>query len=388
MRKALTDKTVAALKTNKKSHEFRDMLLPGFGVRVYKSGRKAFTLCYRYGTSQRRVHLGNYPIIKLADARKKATEILRLVGEGIDPLKTRRKSIVSTREAVDSFILQYAKPRNKNWRETSNVLNRELVSRYAERDIKQIDRQDILEILDAAIERGASYQANRIHSMIRKLFNWLTERGIVDRSPIIGLRKPTKEYSRDRVLTDDEIVSVIKACQAEAFPFGQYTLMLLATAQRRSEVANMKWSQIDREKRIWEIPSELSKNGKPHQVPLNDFAMKLLDQIPVFTDCDFVFSTTGYSPISGISKMLKRIQAYSGTCEWRLHDLRRTAASGMARAGISPHVVEKVLNHVSGVFASSVTSIYIRYGYDTEKREALNRWGEFLESLRSDGIDK
>ena len=330
MRKALTEKTVSALKPKSKRYEVRDVHLPGFGVRVSKGGRKTFFNCYRYGVEQRRDTLGVYPRVTLAKARAKALESLRLIDEGIDPAKTRRQSIMTVDQAVDDFIRQYAKPRNKNWRETSNVLKREFVARYRHRDIKLIDRRDILEIIDAAVERGASYQANRIHSMIRKMFNWFVERGIVERSPIIGMKAPTRERSRDRVLHDDEIKLLIGACKEEAYPFGPFTLLLLATAQRRSEVANMRWSQIDRENAIWEIPAQLSKNGKPHQVPLNDFALSVLDDIPRFLDCDFVFSTTGTTPISGISKMLRRIQAHSGTTDWRLHDLRRTAASGMA----------------------------------------------------------
>ena len=238
-----------------------------------------------------------------------------------------------------------------------------------------------MEIIDAAIARGASYQANRIHSMIRKMFNWFVERGIVEKSPIIGLKAPTREKSRDRVLNDGEIGRLIQACKQEAYPFGPFTLLLLATAQRRSEVANMRWSQIDREKRVWEIPAELSKNGKPHQVPLSRFAMSIIDEIPKFINCDFIFSTTGTTPISGMSKMLKRIQANSSTSDWRLHDLRRTAASGMARAGLAPHIIEKVLNHVSGII-SGISAVYIRWGFDPEKRDALDTWGEFLEELQ------
>ena len=142
----------------------------------------------------------------------------------------------------------------------------------------------------------------------------------------------------------------------------------------------MKWGQVDLDAKQWVIPAELAKNGKPHVVPLNDFALRLLAEVPRFDDCDWVFTTTRRSPISGFSKALRHIHAQSETSDWRFHDLRRTAASGMARAGIAPHVVEKVLNHISGTI-SGVAAVYNRYGYDAERREALDKWGSFLDGL-------
>lgn len=140
-------------------------------------------------------------------------------------------------------------------------------------------RADILEAADAAIARGAHYQANRIVSYSRKMFNWLLERGIIETSPLLGIRAPMREQSRDRVLTRDEITRLIAACRAEPFPFGPYTLLLLATAQRRSEVANMQWSEIDWDRKVWAIPASRSKNGKPHEVPLSPFALAVLNDI-------------------------------------------------------------------------------------------------------------
>lgn len=143
----------------------------------------------------------------------------------------------------------------------------------------------------------------------------------------------------------------------------------------------MRWGEIDFDAKVWVIPAELSKNGKPHVVPLNDFALRLIGEVPRFADCDWVFTTTRRAPISGFSKAVRNIHAKSGTSEWRFHDLRRTAASGMARAGVAPYVVEKVLNHISGTI-SGVAAVYNRYGYDAERREALDKWGDFLDRLR------
>lgn len=380
MRKALTDKTIQALKPRKGVYDVHDMHCPGLTVRVFESGLRSFALRYRYGTKQRRYGLGRYPVVSLVKAREKAIEALRQVEEGIDPSRRRRQPDMQVEAICAAFIRQYAKPRNRNWRETERILNREFVTVHGQRDIRQIKRHDVLEIMDAALERGASYQANRILATIRKLFNWCLERGIIDATPIAGLKAPTRELSRDRVLDDGEIRRVLNAARLDAYPFRQFVPLLLATAQRRGELANMRWSELDLEARTWVIPAERAKNGKPHVVHLSDFAVSLLDEVPQFVDCDYVFTTTRRSPVSGFSKALRWLHEHSETSDWHMHDLRRTAASGMARAGVAPYVVEKVLNHVSGTI-SGVAAVYNRYAYDAERCAALEKWGETLSAL-------
>jgi integrase len=368
--KALTNKTLEALKPNAKRYEVHDLLCPGMSVRVSAQGHKVFSVKFRYGLTQKRMKLGVYPRITLATAREKAMDILRQVDEGIDPTKRRRL---------------HAQARNKSWREAERILEREFVGTFGQRDIREIKRFDVLEIMDAAVSRGSAYQANRILSNIRKLFNWCVERGIVETSPINGLKAPTKEESRDRVLEDDEIVRLLRACRNDVYPFRQFVPILLATAQRRGELAEMRWSEVDLTAKQWVIPADRSKNGKPHVVPLSPYALDALNEVPRFLDCDYVFTTTRNSPVSGFSKMLRRLSEGSQTSDWRLHDLRRTAASGMARAGVAPHVVEKVLNHISGTI-SGVAAVYNRYGYDREKREALETWGEYLAQLSGQSL--
>lgn len=380
MRKALSIKSIEAFKPQVKRYEVHDLLCPGFSLRVFPTGRKVFTVKYRYGLKQRRLPIGVHPRISLAQARDKALEALRLVDEGIDPAARRRQLNMNVEAICADFIRQYARPRNRSWKEAERILQREFVTVHGQRDIRAIKRHDILELMDGAIERGAAYQANRIHSNLRKLFNWCLERGMIDASPMLGTKPPTREQARDRVLTDDEIRAVLRVCAREPYPFGQFVPLLLATAQRRGEVSQMTWSQVDLDAKQWVIPAELSKNGKPHVVPLNDFALQLLAEVPRFADCDWVFTTTRRSPISGFSKALRHVHAQSETSGWRFHDLRRTAASGMARLAVLPHVIEKVLNHISGTI-SGVAAVYNVFGYDAERREALDRWGQFLNDI-------
>ena len=382
--KALTNKTLEALKPIAKRYEVHDLLCPGMSVRVSAQGQKVFSVKFRYGLNQKRMKLGVYPRITLATAREKAMDILRQVDEGIDPTKRRRTPNMKVEAVCGEFIRLHAQARNKSWREAERILEREFVGTLGQRDIPEIKRFDVLEIMDAAVARGSTYQANRILSNIRKLFNWCVERGIVEISPINGLKAPTKEESRDRVLEDNEIVRLLRACRNDVYPFRQFVPILLATAQRRGELAEMRWSEVDLAAAQWVIPAERSKNGKPHVVPLSPYALDFLNEVPRFFDCDYVFTTTRKSPVSGFSKMLRRLSEGSQTSDWRLHDLRRTAASGMARAGVAPHVVEKVLNHISGTI-SGVAAVYNRYAYDAEKREALDNWGRVLEQLGKNG---
>ena len=380
MRKALTAKTIDALKPQAKRYEVHDALCPGFSVRVSPQGQKTFNVKYRYGIRQRRLKLGVYPRISLSDARERAMTALREVDDGIDPHGRRRQLNLRVEAVVEDFIRQYAKPRNRSWREAERILIREFVAMHGQRDIRQVTRADILEMMDRAIERGAAYQANRIHSHLRKLFNWCLDRGKIEASPMIGTKAPTRERARDRVLAPAEVRRLIKACRDEPYPFGPYTLMLLITAQRRGEVANMRWSEIDLKDKVWKIPGERSKNGKPHLVPLSPLALTVLRDIPRFEQCDLVFTTTRTTPISGITKMVTRLQGASETTNWRLHDLRRTAASEMAKIGVAPHVVEKILNHISGI-VSGIAAVYNTYGYDAEKRQALTAWAAFIKKL-------
>ncbi|HEY9090640.1 tyrosine-type recombinase/integrase [Parasphingorhabdus sp.] len=380
MRKVLTAKTIDALKPREKRYEVRDASLPGFAVRVSTNGQRTFTQKFRLGLKQGRHKLGVYPRISLAEARNKAIEVLRLVDEGIDPATTRRQLDMRVCEVCAQFIEQYAKPRNRSYREAERILQREFVSAYGEMDIRKIKRCDLLALMDAAVARGSKYQANRIHAHLRKLMNWCVERSIIDLSPLNGVSAPSVETKRRRILTDDEITRVLAASINLAFPYRYVVPMLLATAQRRSEVANMRWSEIDLKTKTWTLPAERSKNGEENAVPLNEMALQMLEEMPRFEGSDLIFTTNGTSPINGFSKFLGRLQDGSETANWRLHDLRRTAASGMARASVPPHVIEKVLNHISGTI-SGVAAVYNRYGYDAEKRAALDKWGKHLETL-------
>jgi integrase len=266
------------------------------------------------------------------------------------------------------------------------------------------------------VDRGAAVQANRTLSVLRAWLNWCVERGILPVSPATGVKPPTTETSRDRVLSADELHEIWTTSEAIGYPNGGFLRFLILTAQRRGEVATMRWQDVDLDKEVWTLPKESTKAGRVHDVPLSTAALDILKALPRFKyvgddgkehDGEFVWtSTSGRKPINGFSKLkarvdketLKRRKAEAekagrdtgqikNLAEWTLHDVRRTAATGMAKAGVPPHVLSALLNHTPGS-AMGVTSIYNRFRYTEERRAALQAWAEFvlrLEAKKEEG---
>ena len=189
----------------------------------------------------------------------------------------------------------------------------------------------------------------------------------------------SKERSRERVLSDDELGALWAACDAEGYPFGDCMKLLILSGQRRAE---MRWSEIDLEKRLWTLPSQRAKNGRQHTVPITDATLDVLRRVPRFLGSDYVFTTTGKSPVSGFGRVKKRLDKAlpEGSEPWIIHDLRRTMSTNMAMMGVPQPVTEALLNHKTGV-VSGVAAIYNVYSYADEKREALHRWNQHLKSM-------
>lgn len=390
----LTAKTVANAKQPKSGRlEIWDSIiggdpsLPGsFCLRVTDNGVKSWCVMYRIDGKQRRMTIGTYPAYDLAAARELARETLKKVGRGIDPAEERKAARAAPSPAapetvdmaVREFIEKYAKRNTRSWAETQGVFERYVLPAWGKRPLASITRRDTNDLLDDIVEQGKPYAANKTLRHVRKFFNWCLQKLKLEASPVAGVQLPAKEQSRDRILNDEEVRRIWDACDGMGWPFGPAFLLMLVTGQRRTEVACMRWSDIDIDSSVWTLPREATKSDRLHEVPLSLLALEILASVP--KTGEYVFSTTGRTPISGYSKAKKRCDAQCGVTEWRLHDLRRTAASGMARLGIGPHIVEKVLNHSNGQI-SGVAAIYNRHGYSDEKRTALDAWARHVEGL-------
>ncbi|MCB9964891.1 MAG: tyrosine-type recombinase/integrase, partial [Rhodospirillales bacterium] len=371
-----------------------DSAISGFGVRLYPSGKKSYVLSYRNEKRQKRLMvLGQVNKITLDQARKIALKNLYTLANKVDPAEEKRKQKQSQNFEViyNDYLERYMKPHNKSWQWSHNIFKRDILPLFGSKSVQNIEKQDVLKLLDKVVDRGSPTMANRVLAVLRKFMNWCVERGIIEISPIEKISKPAPEKSRDRVLTLDEIEWIWSACEQTGYPFGPYIQFLLLTAQRKGEVSMMRWADINFYEGIWVIPKENTKNGKEHCVPLAEQAVSLLQGIRALAlgDAHYVFTTLGDRPFSGFSKAKARLDKLISdqqTTEeftnklkpWRIHDLRRTAASGMAELGISPHVVERVLNHSSGII-SGVAAVYNRYDYRKEMFEALETWSTYLQ---------
>jgi integrase len=214
--------------------------------------------------------------------------------------------------------------------------------------------------------------------------HWARQRGIIEVSPCLDIERPAPEHSRDRVLSDEEVRAVWHACEALGSPFGALIRLLILTGQRRGEVGEMRWSEVDLAGKMWVLPKERCKNKKAHSVPLSRLAVEIFESLPrIYAAQDFVFTITGSAPVTGFARAKERLDAMlPDMAAWTLHDLRRSFASGCARLGIAVHVVEAALNHRGGAI-KGVAAVYNRYSYDAEKRRCVEAWASHIEWLAS-----
>jgi len=221
---------------------------------------------------------------------------------------------------------------------------------------------------------------------VRGLFNWAVKRGYIDRSPCDKLDAPTKAVSRNRVLSDEELVAVWKGADVIGYPFGLIVQLLLLSGQRRDEVAGLRWSELDLDKGLWSMPAERTKPARPHQIPLSTKATAVLRGVPVVHEALlFPARRSEENSFSGFSKAKAKLDGLSGVSDWRLHDLRRTVSTGMAQLKVRLEVVEKLLNHSSGTL-QGVAGVYNRFAYMDEMRDALEQWAERIDSLIDHGL--
>jgi integrase len=263
---------------------------------------------------------------------------------------------------------------------------------WGDRDIQTITKRDVIDLLDGLMDAGTPMAANRVRGYLSKFFNWCVERDVLEVAPTSGVKAPAKEVSRDRVLSDNEIRWFWRACERVGPPWGAIGKLLLLTGQRLSEVTDMTeaeiWSGL-----FWQLPGERTKNKRPHDLPLSGAAQAVLaDVVRVSGPNGFLFTTTGRTPVSGLTKARNRFARIMEEMaaeergqpvqipRWTFHDLRRTAATGMARLGIPVRVTEAVLNHVSGT-GGGIVAVYQRHDFADEKRDALEAWARFVTDL-------
>lgn len=364
----LTDTKIAAIKPPLAGQdEHPDHKVTGLRLRVGAGGKKSWIVRRRVGAKVLNKKLGSYPPMGLAAARAAAEKLLEaLARDGSIEALDRTFGAVAAH-----WIDKVAKPKNDSWKNQERQLETHVLPRWRDRKIAEIRRADVRELIDGL--EGAVLP-NRVLALVRTIFRFAMSRDWLEASPVEGIKKPSEEKERDRVLAMAEVATIWRAAGLAGYPFGHYLQMLLLTGQRRTEVAGMRWDDVDTDEAVWIMKAVDTKSDRKHLVPLSPAALTILEAAPRFGE--YVFTTDGKTHVSNFAKGKSRLDAFIAAKgdelePWRLHDLRRTAATHMVRLGISETIVGRVLNHApTGVTAK----VYALHTYAPEKRHALEAW--------------
>jgi integrase len=381
----LMKSTIDALPTPQTDTVYWDAALPGFGVKVTPKGRKVFIVLYRTGgagSKLRKYTIGPYGRATLHQARVAAQKVFAARLDGRDPAAEKREKkrrVVADRveDLLETFIEQRLS-QNRSGAEIARLLRREIGRAWAGRSIHEIGKRDVVEVISAIEQREAPIAANKTLKSIKTFMRWCVGRAILDQSPAEGVPPPAKEIARDRVLSDEELARVILAARQIDDHYGGIVELLALTGQRREEVARLAWDELDLAQRTWAIPKQRTKNAKPHIVQLSDQSISVLKRMQ--RRGPYVFSVNGIRPFQNFAVAKRKLDELSNVTGWRLHDLRRTCVSGMARLGVAPHVADKILNHTSGTI-SGVAAVYQRHEFLPERQAALELWGVHIDQL-------
>ncbi|MCX5830529.1 MAG: site-specific integrase [Deltaproteobacteria bacterium] len=399
---ALTDLQVR--KITPKSERFELLDANGLYIRVMPTGAKTWMFRYNFHGAPRRLTLGRYPAVTLAEAREKHAHATQDIQKGIDPgavakeEKSKLKAVPTIEEALKEFW-ERELSKKKSGIETRRILEKDVAAAWGKRRVTEIKRRHIVLLLDE-IEQRAPIMRNRVHGSLTRFFNFSAERGIIDDSPCTRIRK-VSEKGRNRVLDDNEIKLLWKALDlgnkaVDLYAVSKLALkMILLTGQRPGEVCGMAWNEINGDN--WDIPAERMKGGEPHRVPLTGMAKETIEQARPFSNNSKYVFTSPRSPLYGFKKPLKakpkdddssmtshalsramvrhwKDMGFETDERFTPHDLRRTVRTRLAEIGITDIVAERVLGHK----LQGVLGIYNRHSYDVEKRHALSLWEKRL----------
>jgi len=379
----MTKSAIDGLVVSEKDAVYWDNALPGFGVKVTPKGRKVFIVMYRLGGAGSRLRkytVGPYGRVTLPMARAQAQKIFAARLDGRDPAEERKQArrrlvVDKVEDLVETFIRERLS-KVRTARTLSNRLRRDVIPYWGAESVHDIKKRDVIDLVSKISERN-SHASYRLLKTLKTFFRWCVGRAVIEASPAEGLSTDYREVSRDRVLTDDELAAIIVAARKMPWPYGGIVEFLALTGQRREEVAQAGPGEIDAEARTWCISADRTKNRKAHIVHLSEPAWAVVSG---HLSGEYIFPTSSGHYFQAYSQSKQLLDELSGIRGWRLHDLRRTIVSGMARMGIPPHVADKILNHQSGTI-SGVAAVYQRHDFLAERKDALDRWGAHVAEL-------
>lgn len=390
-----------------------DTEVKGFGIKASPKGAVSYVVQKSIGGrtgKRKRIVIGHYPAKDLDTARKEAGKAVSDVHDGIDIADVKRQTKLEQAERLTNELLPtfetYLKKKSEPgrfWPEVESIFRNHIIPALGKSTpVAAISKADVRNLIEAK-EVTHPDAARNWFAFLRPFFKWCVERDIIAASPMEHLVPPKVAEARDRILNEHELRAFWMATGNMPYPFGPFYQLLLLTAQRREEVAGMSWPEVNLKTGEWIIPKERTKNGKEHLVHVSPQAVEILQRLKADHANDpYAFTTTGETPISGYSKAKAKLDALCASVaedqwpeflpqifqsEWRVHDLRRTAASGMAELGFQPHIVERVLNHISGA-QGGLVGVYQRFEYADERKRALHAWAARIDGLFSRRLAK
>jgi integrase len=401
MKAKITKRKIDQSQPGQKDNFLWDTELGGFGCKVTPSGKKTFVLQYRMPGlgrigNARRFVLGVYPRISVEDARKLALEKLAEISKGHDPAVQQQKARAMEAEAkantlaavAEKYLERHGKAKTLSpktlYEAKRYLLESDDLAQLRSRPIAQIRRRDLLELQDAIRDRksnrknasGNIVTANKVLTVLKRLFGWAVEREIIEQSPATGVRL-LQATSRDRVLNESGVRSIWKAAAEIRWPYGPFVQLLLLTATRRNEVAGMQWSELSEDMTVWTLPRARTKTATSREIRLPEAAVAILHALPKVHE-RWVFAMTANNPMTDFSAAKQQIDARCGVTGWTFHDFRRSAATWLANeqgGGFQPHIIEAVLGHAP---IKGVADIYNRNPYTLDCQRALEAWASYL----------
>jgi integrase len=375
-----------SLPAGKTDHLVFDDAIPGFGIRLREGGSKTWIFQYSVAHQQRRMVIGKATAIPADRARQIASELYAKVKLGHDPAADKAASKAAASLSFGSIAERFLARQKLRMRARSLTETARHILKNAKplhkMPLAAIDRRSIAVLLGEIADANGPVEANRTRASLSALYTWAMKEGFGENNPILNTNRQV-EQSRDRVLTDAELSVIWNVLDGNQY--GDILKLLMFTGQRREEIAGLRWSEINFDKGILELPSSRTKNRRPHQIPMSGAVTAILQAQTKIENRDLVF---GYAngPFQGWGeakeKLDARIAATAGKplAHWVLHDLRRTCATRMADLGVQPHIIEATLNHVSG-HKGGIAGVYNRAVYSAEKAQALQLWATHIAAI-------
>jgi integrase len=349
-----------------------DTAVTGFGARRQTNG-VFYYVRYRHNGTQIVKSIGRHGALTPDTARAKARQLLGLVAGGTDPYARPLGETFAT--SIDRYLERKRSSLKPNsFREAERYLRNHSAPLHRFR-LDEIDRRKVAALLGQIETSAGPIARNRMRSALSAFYAWAIQEGLVETNPVQKTGKADEGGSRERVLTPEELRKLWHSLGDDRFD--HIIRLLLLSGQRRNEIGKLKWSEVDLRRATITFPPDRTKNGRQHDLPLSLQALAILERQPRRNTTDFIFGERGFNDWT-VPKV--KLDRHLRIAPWRLHDLRRTCANGMAELGVQPHIIEAVLNHVSG-HKAGVAGIYNRAKYADEMRSALQKWADHVDKI-------